>query len=237
MQSIFDILKNNPYPGRGIVVGVTPNAKHAIMAYFIMGRSGNSRNRIFVQTADGIMNKAADASKVEDPSLILYTPVKVFENKHIVTNGDQTNTVYDGFQSGKCFFESLKSRTFEPDAPHYTPRISAAINTDDFSYDMSVIKSFEMKGEGAVRMNFSFDKPMPGCGHFIHTYAQNTDPLLSFQGEPICIETMDDRQKFTECMWDSLHEDNKISLFVRYISIERGDVCDIIKNKYEEKGN
>lgn len=234
IRSLQGELQNNPYPGRGIVIGKTPDGKFAVTAYFIMGRSVNSRNRIFVEEGEGIRTEAHDPSKLSDPSLIIYAPVRVSGTTTIVTNGDQTDTVYEGFASGKSFEESLASREFEPDAPNYTPRISGVMEYAEgqFSYKMSVLKSADGDPSCCCRHTFSYDKPLAGEGRFIHTYQGDGDPLPSFEGEPERIRIEDvDIDSFANEIWESLNEENKVSLFVRYIEIETGKWESRIINK------
>lgn len=228
-MSLEDKLKSNSYPGRGIVVGKSADSKYAVVAYFIMGRSVNSRNRVFVTDGDGIRTQAFDPSKLTDPSLIIYAPVRVLGNSTIVTNGDQTDTVYDLMKEGKTFEQSLRTREFEPDGPNYTPRISGILNVKDgkFDYAMSILKSANGNPECCNRYTFTYDSPINGQGHFIHTYKTNGNPLPSFEGEPKLISIPNDIEKFTEALWTNLNEDNKVSLFVRFIDIETG--------KYETK--
>lgn len=234
IRSLQGELQNNPYPGRGIVIGKTPDGKFAVTAYFIMGRSVNSRNRIFVEEGEGIRTEAHDPSKLSDPSLIIYAPVRVSGTKTIVTNGDQTDTVYEGFAVGKSFEEALASREFEPDAPNYTPRISGVMECAEgqFSYKMSVLKSADGDPSCCCRHTFSYDSPLAGEGRFIHTYQGDGDPLPSFEGEPERIGIGDaDIDSFAEGIWESLNEENKVSLFVRYIEIETGKWESRIINK------
>lgn len=229
-----DELRSNPYPGRGIVIGRTPDGKFAVTAYFIMGRSVNSRNRIFVEEGDGIRTEAYDPSKLSDPSLIIYAPVRVYRNQTIVTNGDQTDTVYEGLTAGRSFEEALASREFEPDAPNYTPRISGVMKFEEgqFSFKMSVLKSADGDPSCCLRYTFSYDRPLAGEGRFIHTYQGDGDPLPSFEGEPERIGIEDaDIDSFARGIWDSLNEENKVSLFVRYIEIETGKWESRIINK------
>lgn len=234
IKSLQDELKNNPYPGRGIVIGKTPEGRFAVTAYFIMGRSVNSRNRIFVEEGDGIRTEAYDPSKLSDPSLIIYAPVRVYGDQTIVTNGDQTDTVYEGLAAGKSFEEALASREFEPDKPNYTPRISGVMEFAEgkFSYKMSVLKSADGDPSCCLRYTFSYDRPLAGEGRFIHTYQGDGDPLPSFEGEPerIAIED-EDIDSFAKRIWESLNEENKVSLFVRYIEIETGKWESRIINK------
>lgn len=231
--SLEQELKSNAYPGRGIVIGRTPDGSCAVAAYFIMGRSQNSRNRIFVEDGEGIRTQAFDPSKLEDPSLIIYAPVRVFGDDTIVTNGDQTDTIYEGLEKGLTFEQSLRSREFEPDAPNYTPRISGLLHVADgqFRYDMSILKSCQGDPSSCLRYTFSYENPIAGEGRFIHTYMHDGDPLPSFQGEPKAVEISDDMEAFTQMLWNSLNEDNKVSLFVRYIRIADGTCTTKIINK------
>lgn len=233
MLSLEQELKNNEYPGRGIVLGKSPNGKYAVAAYFIMGRSANSRNRIFVEDGQGIRTQAFDPSKLEDPSLIIYAPVRVLGNKTIVTNGDQTDTIYEGMDKQLTFEQSLRSREFEPDGPNYTPRISGILHIEGgrFSYAMSILKSNHGDPSACIRNTFAFETPLAGEGHFIHTYMHDGNPLPSFQGEPKLVAVSDDMEGFADMLWDSLNGDNKVSLFVRYIDIATGEYRSIIKNK------
>ncbi len=233
MLSLEQELKNNEYPGRGIVLGKSPNGKYAVAAYFIMGRSANSRNRIFVEDGQGIRTQAFDPSKLEDPSLIIYAPVRVLGNKTIVTNGDQTDTIYEGMDKQLTFEQSLRSREFEPDGPNYTPRISGILHIEGgrFSYAMSILKSNHGDPSSCIRNTFAFETPLAGEGHFIHTYMHDGNPLPSFQGEPKLVAVSDDMEGFADMLWDSLNADNKVSLFVRYIDIATGEYRSIIKNK------
>ena len=231
--SLEQELKSNAYPGRGIVIGRTPDGSCAVAAYFIMGRSQNSRNRIFVEDGEGIRTQAFDPSKLEDPSLIIYAPVRVLGDDTIVTNGDQTDTIYEGLEKGLTFEQSLRSREFEPDAPNYTPRISGLLHVADgqFRYDMSILKSCQGDPSSCLRYTFSYENPIAGEGRFIHTYMHDGDPLPSFQGEPNAVEIADDMEAFTQMLWNSLNEDNKVSLFVRYIRIADGTCTTKIINK------
>ena len=233
MLSLQKELKENAYPGRGIVIGRTPDGTKAVAAYFIMGRSENSRNRVFETEGEGIRTQAFDPSKLVDPSLIIYAPVRVLGSQTIVTNGDQTDTVYDGLAAGLSFEQSLRSREFEPDAPNYTPRISGLMEVADgqYAYSMSILKSNNGDPSCCNRYTFNYDHPVAGEGRFIHTYQHDGNPLPSFAGEPKLVEMCDDMQVFTEMLWDSLNPDNKVSLFVRYIDIATGKYETIIKNK------
>lgn len=226
-------LKNNTYPGRGIVIGKSEDGKKAVTAYFIMGRSSNSRNRVFVMEGDGIRTEAFDPAKLEDPSLIIYAPVRVLGNRTIVTNGDQTDTIYDGLEDGQTFEQSLRTREFEPDGPNYTPRISGVMHIEDgkFDYTMSILKSDNGDPASCNRYTFSYETPKAGVGRFIHTYARNEEPLPSFEGEPKWVDIKGDINSFTEMVWNSLDEENKVSLFVRFIDIETGEYETRIVNK------
>ena len=226
------LIKDNSYVGRGIVIGKSADGKKAVTAYFIMGRSENSRNRIFEKKGDEIIIYPFDASKVEDPSLIIYSPVRVIDNKLIVTNGDQTDTVYDFVKEGKTFEEALDTRCFEPDAPNYTPRISGMITfgENDFTYKMSILKSADENGTECNRYTFSYN-PLSGLGHFIHTYNCDGNPIPTFTGEPERVEIPDDIDAFTNTIWENLNEQNKISLYVRYTDLKTGSYEDRMINK------
>lgn len=233
MISLKEELQGNAYPGRGIVLGKSPNGKFAVTAYFIMGRSENSRNRVFVEEGQGIRTQAFDPSKLSDPSLIIYAPVRVLGNKTIVTNGDQTDTIYELMDKQQTFEQSLRTREFEPDAPNYTPRISGIMHIDggEYNYAMSILKSNQGNPDACNRYTFSYTAPVAGEGHFIHTYMGDGNPLPSFEGEPKLVEMMDDMDAFTDMLWNSLNEENKVSLFVRYIDIATGETTSKIVNK------
>lgn len=233
MISLEKELKENSYPGRGIVIGRSADGKKAVTAYFIMGRSGNSRNRIFVKEGEGIRTEAFDPSRLEDPSLIIYAPVRVLGDCTIVTNGDQTDTIYEGLKKNLTFEQSLRSREFEPDGPNYTPRISGIMHVGhgSYSYDMSILKSDNGNPASCHRFTFSYENAVAGEGHFIHTYMGDGNPLPSFEGEPKLVEIPDDMDEFTDMLWNSLNEDNKVSLFVRYIDIMEGTYASRIVNK------
>lgn len=233
MVSLEQELKNNAYPGRGIVIGKSANGQYAVTAYFIMGRSANSRNRVFVTEGEGIRTQAFDPSKLEDPSLIIYAPVRVLGNKTIVTNGDQTDTIYEGMDKQLTFEQSLRLREFEPDAPNYTPRISGILHVENGSYNyaMSILKSNHGDASSCLRFTYAYENPLPGEGRFIHTYMHDGNPLPSFEGEPKQVEIPDDMDAFTDMLWNSLNEDNKVSLFVRYIDIASGETRTKIVNK------
>lgn len=233
MLNLEKELRENSYPGRGIIIGKSADGTKAAAAYFIMGRSENSRNRIFVAEGEGIRTQAFDPSKMTDPSLIIYAPVRVLGNKTIITNGDQTDTIYEGMDKQMTFEQSLRSREFEPDRPNYTPRISGIMHIEDgrYNYAMSILKSNHGNPDGCSRYTFAYENPAAGEGHFIHTYKCDGDPLPSFEGEPKLIEIPDDIATFADMLWDSLHADNKVSLFVRYINIADGAYETKIINK------
>ena len=233
MLSIEQQLKGNAYPGRGIIIGKTPDGTKAVTAYFIMGRSSNSRNRVFVEDGEGIRTEAFDPSKLEDPSLIIYAPVRVLGNKTIVTNGDQTDTIYDLMDKQQTFEQALRTREFEPDAPNYTPRISGIMHIENgkYNYAMSILKSNNGNPDACNRYTFAYTNPVSGEGHFIHTYMQDGNPLPSFEGEPKLVDVADDIDAYTQLLWTSLNEDNKVSLFVRYLDIATGKYETRIVNK------
>ena len=231
--SLKEELVSNAYPGRGIVIGKSADGKKAVTAYFIMGRSSNSRNRVFVEDGEGIRTEAFDPSKLEDPSLIIYAPVRVLGNKTIVTNGDQTDTIYDLMDKQQTFEQSLRVREFEPDGPNYTSRISGIMHIENgtYNYAMSILKSDDGRPESCNRFTFAYSNPINGEGRFIHTYARNENPLPSFEGEPKRVDISGDIDEFTNMIWTSLNEENKVSLFVRYIDIETGNYETRIINK------
>ena len=233
MLSLANELNSNTYPGRGIVIGKTKDGKKAVTAYFIMGRSNNSRNRVFVEDGEGIRTQAFDPLKLEDPSLIIYAPVRVLGNKTIVTNGDQTDTIYEGMDKQLTFEQSLRTREFEPDAPNYTPRISGIMHVENgkYNYAMSILKSNNGNTEACNRYTFAYENPVAGEGHFIHTYMHDGNPLPSFEGEPKLVKINGDINEFTNMVWTNLNEDNKVSLFVRFIDIETGEYETRIVNK------
>ena len=232
INDIGELIKDNPYVGRGIVIGKTENSECAAVAYFIMGRSNNSRNRVFQKHGTDLYTEPYDASKVEDPSLIIYAAVRETEGGLIVTNGDQTDTVYDGLKNGLSFTDSLKSREFEPDAPNLTPRISGYIifGEGDFTYEMSILKSADPLGTACNRYTFSYPA-LAGLGHFIHTYVTDGNPIPTFQGEPERVIIPNDIDAFTTNLWNNLNEDNKISLYVRYTNLESGEITERLINK------
>ena len=234
--SLAQELQENAYPGRGIVLGRSEDGTKAVAAYFIMGRSENSRNRIFVEEGEGIRTQAYDPSKLTDPSLIIYAPVRVLGHRTIVTNGDQTDTVYEGMEKGLTFEQSLRSREFEPDAPNYTPRISGLMELENggYSYSLSILKSNNGDPACCNRYTFSYENCAAGEGHFIHTYLHDGNPLPSFEGEPKLVAIPDDMEKFTNMLWNNLNPENKVSLFVRYIDIATGKYETVIKNKNQE---
>ena len=219
--SIEKELKENSYPGRGIIIGRSKDGTKAVTAYFIMGRSENSRNRVFVEDGEGIRTQAFDPSKLQDPSLIIYAPVRVLGNKTIVTNGDQTDTIYELMDRQQTFEQALRTREFEPDAPNYTPRISGIMHIENghYNYAMSILKSNNGNPDACNRYTFAYNNCPAGEGHFIHTYKCDGNPLPSFEGEPRLVEIPDDIDAFAALLWDSLNEENKVSLFVRYIDI------------------
>ncbi|MBO6165688.1 MAG: IMP cyclohydrolase [Eubacterium sp.] len=226
-------LSATTYPGRGIVIGKTPDGKKAAIAYFIMGRSENSRNRVFVTEGEGIRTEAFDPAKLEDPSLIIYAPVRVRGTDTIVTNGDQTDTIFENMEQGDTFEESLRNREFEPDGPNYTPRISGVLHIEgDYTYEMSILKSNNGDPDQCLRFTFGYDNPFAGEGHFIHTYMGDGNPLPSYEGEPtpVTIPT-NDLDEFTDIVWKAINEDNKVSLFTRFIDIETGKYETKIVNK------
>ena len=235
-MKIFDLaeeLKSNSYPGRGIVIGKTPDGLKAGASYFIMGRSENSRNRVFVKDGEGIRTQAFEPSKMTDPSLVIYAPVRVLGNKTIVTNGDQTDTIYEGMDKQLTFEQSLRSREFEPDGPNYTPRISGILHIENgkFNYAMSILKSADGNPASCNRFTFAYENPMAGEGHFIHTYIGDGNPLPSFEGEPKKVNIPDSIEEFTNLLWENLNEENKVSLFVRYVDIATGTYETRIVNK------
>ena len=255
-KNVFDIgqeLMSNAYPGRGIILGRTPDNKKNVIAYFIMGRSENSRNRVFTETEDGIRTEAFDPSKMVDPSLIIYHPVRLYDGTLVVTNGDQTDTIVDFLKQGKSYFEALRTRQFEPDAPNYTSRISGVVNPDGsyslsilknftsdrtankrFFYKLSILKSMGGSAASCARYFYHYDMPVNGLGHFIHTYQCDGDPLPPFRGEPKCIRIELPIKEFTNLLWNSLNEQNKVSLFVRYVDLETGEYEQEIRNKNAE---
>lgn len=233
LLSLARELSENAYPGRGIVIGKSADAKKAVIAYFIMGRSTNSRNRVFVTEGEGIRTQCHDSAKMEDPSLVIYAPVRVLGHRTIVTNGDQTDTIYDGLKEGLTFEQALRSREFEPDGPNYTPRISGLLTVQDgnFDYFMSILKSNNGNPRACHRFTFSYENPAAGEGHFIHTYMHDGSPLPSFQGEPKPVEITGSIDEFTGLLWENLNEENRVSLFVRYIDLADKSVETRIINK------
>ncbi len=232
---ITALLRANPYPGRGILLGRSADGAKAIIAYFIMGRSENSRNRVFERTPDGIRTRAFDESKVTDPSLIIYHPVRAMENGPIiVTNGDQTDTIRDFLLQGKCYRHALLSRTFEPDAPNYTPRISGLVKPDG-SYNLSILKSLDGDPACCCRYFYEYDTPQPGTGHFIHTYQGDGSPLPSFEGEPVRVAlAAPDAAALAADLWEALDADNKISLYVQYLDLATRQAETVLRNKWQE---
>jgi len=232
INSAKELISGNPYVGRGIVIGKTADAKRAAIAYFIMGRSANSRNRVFTVKNGEVFTEPFDASKVQDPSLIIYAAVRSIDNKLIVTNGDQTDTIYEGVKAGKSFSQALTAREFEPDAPNLTPRISGMLSfaDSDFDYEMSILKSADAEGTACNRYTFSY-AALPGLGHFIHTYVTDGNPIPTFQGEPERIAVVDDIDAFTAELWDALDDSNKISLYTRYVDLATGEYEERLINK------
>ena len=232
--NLAEELASTTYPGRGIVLGRSQDGKKMVIAYFIMGRSENSRNRVFIENGEEVIIHPFDASKVKDPSLIIYSPVRRAGDAVIVTNGDQTDTVFDYLMKGKTFEQALETREFEPDAPNFTPRISALLqfSGDAFTYKMSILKSADEKGSACNRYTFSYS-PLNGIGHFIHTYNCDGDPIPSFDGEPEKVEIGNDLDAFTDMLWTSLNADNKVSLFTRFVNLETGEAATRIINKHQ----
>ena len=235
INEISDLVSNNTYPGRGIVIGKTEDGKKAVVAYFIMGRSENSRNRVFKEEEDAVLTEPFDFSKVEDPSLIIYSAIRKFENKLIVTNGDQTDTIYNFIKDGGCFKQALKTREFEPDAPNFTPRISGMLTFEknDFRYQMSILKSADEKGSACNRYFYEY-APICGLGHFIHTYVCDGNPIPTFQGEPERVKIPNCIDEFTKTIWENLNDQNKISLYVRFVDLESGKVDNRMINKNQK---
>ena len=232
MEQLTELLSGNPYPGRGIALGRSADGKRAVMVYFIMGRSENSRNRIFEETADGIRTRAFDESRMTDPSLIIYHPVRVVEGTTIVTNGDQTDTVADAFRAGQSFVRALRTRAFEPDGPNWTPRISGVVRPDG-GYTLSILKSADGDSACCQRFFFEYDTPIAGSGHFISTYETDGDPLPSFRGEPRRVSFGDESaEELAQKVWNALNEGNKVSLFVRTVELTTGKTDTAIVNKH-----
>lgn len=231
-ENIGALIEGNSYVGRGIVIGKTEDGKKAVSAYFIMGRSANSRNRVFVKRDGVLYTEPYDASKVEDPSLIIYAALRNYENKLIVTNGDQTDTIWEGLKKGESFSQALTTREFEPDGPNFTPRISGMITfgENDFTYEMSILKSADREGTACNRYTFSYPA-LKGLGHFIHTYVCDGNPIPTFQGEPERVNIVNDIDVFTTELWNALDQDNKISLYVRYTDLETGAEDERLINK------
>ncbi len=233
MKELSSAVGASTYPGRGILIGKSADATRAFLAYFIMGRSVNSRNRVFVEESDGIRTEAFDPSKMQDPSLIIYHPVRVLGDRTIVTNGDQTDTIRDDILAGGDFHRACGKRTFEPDAPNFTPRISAMVERvgGDFRLEMSVLRCCDPETGAALRSFFEYDRVKSGCGHFIHTYAQDGNPIPSFTGEPECVALGNDFTAFSDEIWASLNPDNKVSLWTRSIDLATGATESRIYNK------
>ena len=236
VKTMKEALSGNPYVGRGIVIGKSEDGKKAVFAYFIMGRSENSRNRVFVEQGEEITIYPYDESKVKDPSLIIYSPVKRVGDKVIVTNGDQTDTIEEALKNGKCFRHALKSRCFEPDAPNYTPRISGIFDLKDFKYSLSNLKSADEKGSACNRYTFDYE-PLNGLGHFIHTYETDGDPLPTFMGEPERVFIPNDLHAFAGEIWEHLDANNKISLYCRAYDLQTGEYENVLINRYTKEVN
>lgn len=237
MKELASAIGATTYPGRGILIGKSADAKYAFLAYFIMGRSVNSRNRVFVEDGEGLRTQAFDPSLMADPSLIIYAPVRVHGESTIVTNGDQTDTVYDALKQGQSFHRALTTRTFEPDAPNFTPRISALVerNADDFRLEMSVLRCCDPEKQTALRSFFEYDSVRPGCGYFIHTYAQDGNPIPPFTGEPEVVRLGSDFEAFSDTVWTALNEDNRVSLWTRAIDLTSGKTQSRIYNKNQNQ--
>lgn len=226
-------LQHNSYPGRGIVIGKSEDERYAVIAYFIMGRSENSRNRILEEEGLGIRTQAYDPAKLTDPSLIIYAPIRVLGNKTIVTNGDQTDTIYELMDKQLTFEQALRTREFEPDAPNYTPRISGIVHTGEgrFNYALSILKSNQGDPDACNRYLFAYEHPRAGEGHFIHTYLKDENPLPSFEGEPKIVKIQGDIDSMTKNIWENLNVENKVSLVVRTIDLKTGEIETRIMNK------
>ena len=232
ISTIEELLAGNTYPGRGIIIGKTPDGSKAMAAYFIMGRSANSRNRIFTEKNGEVFTEPFDAGKVQDPSLIIYAAIRQYENHLIVTNGNQTDTIYDGLQKGLCFTKALESREFEPDGPNFTPRISGMLTfgEGDFSYQMSILKSADEAGSACNRFTYSY-APAAGLGHFLHTYVTDGNPIPTFQGEPERMAVPDSIDLFADQIWNALNAANRISLYIRYTDLKTGETESRLINK------
>jgi IMP cyclohydrolase len=233
LKNISQLLKDNSYPGRGIIIGKSEDSENAVIAYFIMGRSENSRNRIFVAENDGIKTEAYDPSKLVDPSLIIYSPVRVYKNATIVTNGDQTDTIFEHLSNNRTFEQALRTREFEPDAPNFTPRISGIVekNVSYFSYKLSILKSNRFNSASCLRFFYEYVAPVNGEGHFIHTYKCDGNPIPSFEDEPTTIAINGDINTFSNTLWQSLNSENKVSLYVSYLNLKTGITTNRIINK------
>ena len=228
-KTISEELRNNTYPGRGIIIGKSEDGENMVIVYFIMGRSVNSRNRVIIEQEGGIRTEAFDPAKLSDPSLVIYAPVRVIDGKTIVTNGDQTDTIYDFIKDGKTFEEALRTRTFEPDAPNFTPRVSGIV--ENGTYKLSILKSNNGNPDSAQRFFYEYMEPVAGEGHFIHTYLHDGNPIPSFEGDPTPMEIKGDIDSITKEVWESLNEENKVSLFVRTINLKSGEEQTRIINK------
>lgn len=237
-KNLAEMLKNNAYPGRGIVIGLDKTGENAVVGYFIMGRSENSRNRVFTAVEGGIITEAADPAKLSDPENIIYAPVKTIDGKTIVTNGNQTDTIYDFIKDCGCFTKALRTRQFENDAPNYTPRISGIVLPDaegGFRYKLSILKSDNGNGDACLRYFYDYATPIKGEGRFIHTYIGDGSPIPSFEGEPVRVTIDGDIESFSKTIWESLNADNKVAFFARFINLKSGKITDKIINKFEKK--
>ena len=235
-KNVYELLKNNPYPGRGIVLGLTPDGRHSALAYFIMGRSAGSRSRAFVKNGDDLGIHMLDGGKIADTSLILYAPLRTLNGRVVVTNGDQTDTITAALSRGETFASALKTRTFEPDAPHFTPRISGMLEHENgFSYQLSILKSGDKEGKTTFRQTFCYE-PLAGTGHFIHTYREDGAVLPSFSGEPVPVAIPNEFAAFASGLWGALNPENKVSLYARYTDLKSGTYEDKIFNQYAIEG-
>lgn len=229
------ILRSNPYPGRGILMGLAPDGMTAVLAYFIMGRSENSRNRVFVKAGDGFSIKAFDESLVSDASLIFYRPLIEADEWLVLTNGDQTETIARGFRAGQSFSEALNTRRHEPDAPHFTPRVSGWMDRADGRCELSILRAADAAGEACDRLFFSY-APLPGMGRLIHTYRGDGNPLPPFEGEPVLVSIPEGTRAFAESLWAGLNHDNRVALYVRGLNLKTGQSDVFIHNRHLEGG-
>ena len=231
-RNLSDVFRDNPYPGRGILLGLCPDGTHAVLAYFIMGRSANSRNRALEKTGDNLAIRVLDEQRMVDPSLILYTPLRTLESETVVTNGDQTDTISEAITNGGSFYEALQTRRFEPDTPHFTPRISGILRyAEPFSYTLSILKAGDAEGTTALRQTFDVE-PTAGTGHLIHTYRPDGDTLPSFSGEPVSVSLPGEIDTLANELWNALHPEHRVALYVRYTNVRTGEYEDRIRNQY-----